>query len=204
MTYFHRTVAFATLAALAMLASCIVVPPPENPPPGGTPGDGQSQPAQPVPEQPGPGDGTSNPGTDPSVDCSAPPARACCKALTPQCQDCARQARDERAAWEQTCGTSTAPPPVDPAQPAIDCNQRPEVMCCMAVTAACQDCARKRDQQLAAWDAQCGPQSQPQPSVDCNRPPDRMCCQAMTENCDECRRIANEERAAWNAQCSGK
>ncbi|MCG8424338.1 MAG: hypothetical protein MJE77_41125 [Proteobacteria bacterium] len=135
---------------------------------------------------------------EPIVDCSAPPSRACCKALTPQCRECARQAAEERAEWERTCGNATPPTsPSPPPAPMVDCSQRPERMCCMAMTPQCRECARKRAEELAHWEQVCNSP----PAVDCSQPPQRICCEALSPDCNECRRKAAQERAEWERQC---
>ncbi len=193
----NALVSLIIIAGLTLVTACIVVqdPPPKRPAPGAPGAGGPTNPNQPTdPTSPQPGTQPGNPGT--GFDCSAPPARACCKALTEQCQSCAREAQAELAQWEQACTASTP-------LPQADCNNpRPAGACCEALTPECEQCTSNLNAQQAAWDTQCASTNPPPPvTVDCNTPPGRMCCQAVTPACNECQQKAREEVAEWERQC---
>ncbi len=141
--------ALAWSAVGLFLVGCVVTPGPAAAPGGPAgphPGEHRQRQQQPPPppEQPetGPDSGRDE------IDCAERPRTMCCKALTPECQDCARRADEKLAQWEQECQ----------APPAVDCSQPPTGGCCKALTPACRECARNLTEKRAAWEKTCGPQ----------------------------------------------
>lgn len=217
---FPHRIALVTLA-LSWLAACVVTqsPEPTTPPPGYPP-QAEAPPPEPAPYPSAP---YRNDGPDarrplprhprreqphdrpPAADCSARPAFACCKALTPECTSCMDNARAAQEQWDRECA-SAGPVQPAPSQPAVDCNEAPGGMCCEAVTAECNSCRRAAAAERAAWARECQAEAPPalppsQPVVSCNEAPGRMCCQAETAACHSCKREAAAERAAWERQC---
>jgi hypothetical protein len=161
----------------------------------------------------GPSHPAPSPGPAP-VDCSREPQRACCRANTPQCNQCQRDAADERAAWARLCVGHGGPshPAPSPGPAPVDCSREPQRACCRANTPQCNQCQRDADRERAEWQRLCvgqGAPSHPAPSpgpapVDCSREPQRMCCRANTPQCNQCQRDADRERAEWQRLCVGQ
>lgn len=90
---------------------------------------------------------------EPTHDCSAPPQRACCMAMTPACIACADAGRAELAQWQLHCGVDNEPLPAS-----FDCRAPPPLTpCCRALLPKCTRCVERNRAIEEAYRAQCGP-----------------------------------------------
>ncbi|MCC6620328.1 MAG: hypothetical protein IT385_03690 [Deltaproteobacteria bacterium] len=196
------------LAALLSLSACCAAPPAPTPePPTAAPTDTVAPTA--------PGTVTPEPRDVGEPDCSTPPDRMCCRAMTPECMACVDQAKAEWDAFLARCPQAgVGPPSFELEAPAarqvvgVDCSKPHEpVMCCQAETPSCQACRASAERMDKNWQATCGPAGFAPPDItyDCSKPaPLTSCCRALLPKCTECvdknRQVAAEYKIACPAR----
>lgn len=70
----------------------------------------------------------------------------CCRANTPACNQCQRDAEDERREWRRQCGGNPG---------GVGCSKRPARACCKARTPQCNQCQEEARAELERWQAAC-------------------------------------------------
>lgn len=83
-----------------------------------------------------------------------------------------------------------------------DCSSPPEpVMCCQAMTPACNECREKSRLGIEKWQQDCGAKTK---SAGCGSPPVAKCCKGAGSECKTCRDEAQLKITAWRKSCGIK